>query len=94
MRRNNLLLLMYIILFQVLDIVTTWLSLSNGGIELNPIINHLGLWNSLILKIGAGALFYYWIVKSNSVKERVKLLAFYTFIMLYAVINNVIVSLF
>jgi hypothetical protein len=93
MRGNNLILLAYIIALQILDVLTTWLSLESGNIELNPLIRFLGVDKSMILKLGVGALFYYWVVKSSSVKERVELLAFYSVIMLYAVINNIMVSL-
>ncbi len=81
MQRSRILLI-YIIGLQLLDIFTTYLAISNGARELNPVVNLLlHNWFLLLLfKIGVGVYLYFSMDK--------KLLVFYSIVMLQAIIIN------
>ncbi len=83
MQRNRLILLLYIIGLQILDLVTTYLAVRNGAIELNPLVRMLmGNWVLLsCIKIGAGFLVYKFYDKN--------ILLLYTVIMVQAIITNI-----
>ncbi len=84
MQRNRLILLLYIMGLQVLDVITTYLAIQSGARELNPVVNLL-LENAaflIVLKIMVGLLVYKLMNKT--------LLVLYSTIMFQAIITNII----
>ncbi|NPA97991.1 MAG: hypothetical protein GXO43_01295 [Crenarchaeota archaeon] len=93
MQRNRLILLAYIVSLQILDVITTYLALRSGAIELNPLVRMLG--NDpvklLIFKGMIGFLVYLLITDKNVMKyQKLVLLLIYTIIMVQAAITNII----
>jgi len=83
MQRNRLILLLYIMSLQVLDIITTYLAIQSGARELNPVVNLL-LENAvflIILKIMVALVVYKYVNKT--------LLLIYSIIMFQAILVNV-----
>ncbi len=83
MQRNRLILLLYIMSLQVLDVITTYLAIQSGARELNPVVNLL-LENAIfliILKIMVALVVYKYVNKT--------LLLIYSIIMIQAILVNV-----
>ncbi|WFO75584.1 hypothetical protein J4526_01470 [Desulfurococcaceae archaeon MEX13E-LK6-19] len=88
MKKPNMILLMYILVLQLLDLLTTYLAISHGARELNPLVtptieNPIAF---LTVKLVAAAVVYLGVLKT---KNKTLLLA-YTIIMVQTVIANML----
>jgi len=85
----------YILVFQLLDVITTYLGVNAGATEVNPIIRMLLQYPLALigLKLGFTMTAYYIIMWMPS-RYRVKILLLYTIIMLYSLIVNSLNILF
>jgi len=84
----------YILVFQLLDVITTYLGVNAGATEVNPIVKMLLPYPLALigLKLGFTMMAYYIIMWMPS--YRVKILLLYTIIMLYSLIVNSLNILF
>ena len=88
MKRNSLYLLLYILVLQLLDLATTYLALSSGAKELNPLVA-LAIENPIAfatIKLATTTLVYLGVSKTRGKL----LLLLYTVIMLQAIIINIV----
>ncbi len=93
MRRSSFLLLLYIVILQVLDAITTYASVSMGNVEMNPLVKVFAhdLVKLLLFKGVVGLVVYLLVTDKNTMKYRkVFLLMIYTVLMLQAIIINTI----
>lgn len=83
-------LLLIFILFQCLDIISTWHFLNMGLKEANPLVNDQGLLNNFLYKIGACLLLFIpiyimvdnWIFQSITTATLILVLLFYNHIVM------------
>ncbi len=93
MRRSSFLLLLYILILQVLDAITTYDSVSMGNVEMNPLVKVFAhdLVKLLLFKGVIGLIVYLLITDENTMRyQKVVLLLTYTVLMLQAIIINTI----
>ena len=91
MKKPNLYLLLYILVLQLLDLLTTYLALSHGARELNPLVaptieNPIAF---LAVKLATTTLVY---LRVSRTRSRL-LLLIYTVIMIQAIMVNLVNSL-
>ncbi|GEM_PF-1604787 len=88
MQSRKVLLLIYIIVLQVLDVLTTYLALSRGAVEINPIVSFM-LQNPLlfwIMKILVAITVY---VATASTDNKL-LIIIYSLVMIQAITINIL----
>ncbi len=86
--------LIYIMLLQIVDILTMKIALDRGGIELNPLYHAFGLELFALVKIVVSFIIAFIYYYSSSRSIRASVLAVYTFIMLHGILSNVYTALF
>ncbi len=92
MQRSRILLLVYIIILQVLDILTTYLALSRGAVEINPIVSFM-LQNPFLfwaIKVIVAITVYVAVASTDNKSTNNKLLIIiYSLIMIQAIAINI-----
>ncbi|MEM4847003.1 MAG: DUF5658 family protein [Thermosphaera sp.] len=86
--------LLYIMLLQIVDILTMKIALERGGVELNPLYHVLGFELFALVKIASSFIIAFIYYYSQSRSTRASVLVVYTVIMLNGILNNVYTALF